>query len=245
MTVLSVAGCIATIWFSLSFWPLILGFALLLMGFLIASAFIIRSGVYVKTINCGNADKNQIAITFDDGPCEQTLEILKLLERFNAKASFFLIGKKAESSDTIVRAINEQKHTIGNHSYLHQYLFPLMWPTQIIKEITTTQQIIESITGTNPGYFRPPFGITNPLLSKALKGSSLKIIGWSVRSLDTVTENPKKIIERVKKRIKPGCIILLHDTSKNVIPVLEELLVYCAKLELKPVDLDEFLLSAS
>lgn len=245
LTALTVACCIATIWMSSPFWPVFLLCALLLMTFLITSAFIIRSGVYITAINSGNTDKNQIAITFDDGPCEKTPEILKLLEQYQSKATFFLIGSKVEYFDGVVKKIHEKNHTIGNHSYRHHKLFPMMLPKKIVKEITSTQQIIKSLTGKEPSYFRPPFGITNPLIAKALKGTSLKTIGWSVRSLDTVTEDPKKIIERIKKRIKPGSIILLHDTSKNVIPVLEELLVYCAKLELKPVSLDDFLQSTS
>jgi peptidoglycan/xylan/chitin deacetylase (PgdA/CDA1 family) len=211
------------------------------MAFLFASSFIIRSGVYVTTINSGNTNRNEIAITFDDGPCEQTREILSILDKHQAKASFFVIGHKIEDHKEIIKEIYQKDHTIGNHSFRHHNLFPLKLPGQIANEIITTQKIIRSITGAEPHYFRPPFGITNPLLAKALKGTSLKTIGWSIRSLDTVTDDPKKIMTRIKKLLKPGCIILLHDTTKNVIPVLEELLVTCAKLKLKPVSLDEFL----
>jgi peptidoglycan-N-acetylglucosamine deacetylase len=182
-----------------------------------------------------------IAITFDDGPCSQTPEILELLDQYKVTASFFVIGKKAKELPELVKLITEKNHTLGNHSYHHANWFPVMLPDQIRAEIASTQQLLKKITGREPLYWRPPFGVTNPLIAKALIGYSLKTIGWSIRSLDTVSDNPEKTINRIKKRIKPGSILLLHDTSKNVTPVLKELLVYCAKNNLKPVSLDEFL----
>jgi peptidoglycan-N-acetylglucosamine deacetylase len=242
LTILFILGCILTAWFSISIWPVFLIGALLSSGILIGSSFIIRSGLYITTINSGNANQNKIAITFDDGPCEQSKDILKILDQYQVKASFFLIGSKIEGFQETVKAINEKHHNIGNHSFYHHNLFPLKSPENMLDEIIQTQQLIKSVTGNEPAYFRPPFGITNPLVAKALNRTSLKTIGWSIRSLDTVTDDPKKIIARIKKRLKPGSIILLHDTTINVIPVLEELLVTCTELKLKPVSLDEFLM---
>jgi len=244
LTILIIIVSITAIWLSLTVWPIFLILSTILISFLIASSFIIQSGVYITTINRGDPGKNTVAITFDDGPCEQTSEILLLLEKYKAKASFFLIGNKIERFKDIVKQIHNKKHTIGSHSYHHNNLFPLLAPSEIEKEISDAQQIIKSITGYEPVFFRPPFGVTNPLIAKAMKQFKVKTIGWSVRSLDTVTESPDKIINRIMDKIKPGSIVLLHDTSKNVIPVLEELLLYCAKINLQPVSLDDFLQSA-
>lgn len=235
------ACCISAFLLGLSTWILFLFIAVLLSTLIISSCFIIRSGFYISTINYFNSGRNEIAITFDDGPCEQTDEILTVLKKHNAKASFFIIGKKAEDNKEIMQKIKVGNHTIGNHSFNHQYIFPLKPWYKIKKEIDQTQLILKSITGKEPEYFRPPFGITNPLVAKAVNQTQLQTIGWSIRSLDTVSDNPANIMLRIKKHLKPGSIILLHDTTKNVIPILEELLVTCADLKLKPVNLDEFL----
>lgn len=241
LTFLTFTSCVVALLLSSQIWLIFLGIGIALFSLLMVSSFNIRSGLYIHTTNTGNTTKNQVAITFDDGPCPQTMEILELLDQYKVRASFFLIGRKAEEYKEVIKTMNARNHSIGNHSFNHYKWFPML-PSSIIKdEIELTQKSIKNITGFEPKYYRPPFGITNPLVAKALKHFTFEIIGWSVRSLDTVTHNPGKIMERIKKRIGSGSIILLHDTSNAVIPVLKELLVYCEKNNLKPVSLDEFL----
>jgi peptidoglycan/xylan/chitin deacetylase (PgdA/CDA1 family) len=238
---LSICGCY--IWLTsygwLLFWTIAFFSALILIG----SSFIICSGLYVTTICSSSNKNNKIALTFDDGPCEQTTEILNILDKYNAKASFFIIGRQAELHRDITSIIAQKQHAVGNHSFEHKSWFPIMGTEKIIKELSDTQKTLKEITGAEPIYFRPPFGITNPLVAKALKRFNFKVIGWSVRSLDTVTEDPEKVLERIKSKVKRGSIVLLHDTTKNAPMVLEQLLIYCKHKNLTPVSLDELLSS--
>ena len=209
------------------------------LTFLLVCSFNIRSGAFVRTINSGNKNLKRIFLTFDDGPDDNTLRILDILQYHHATASFFLTGSKAEKSQHIVNRMVENGHCIGNHSYGHKSWFPLLPVRKIKEEITTTQSIIEHITGTPPRYFRPPFGVTNPLIAKALSSFNLITIGWSVRSLDTIIKDPQKLITRIKKQIKPGSIVLLHDSSMSTGKILEEILIFCRENGYNPVTLDE------
>jgi peptidoglycan-N-acetylglucosamine deacetylase len=222
-------------------WIFLVIIALFWIIFFLTASFTISSGVYLKTVCRGSSAGRKIAITFDDGPDENTLRILEILAKHNARASFFLIGEKAKKNSGIISNIKSENHTIGNHSYYHRFCFPIQAVKKIKNEIEGTQEVIRNITGAGPSYFRPPFGVTNPLLAKALEEFNLISVGWSVRSFDTVIVNPNKVLERIIKRIKPGSIILLHDMTKNVIPVLEGLLLYCEKENYAPVSLDELL----
>jgi peptidoglycan/xylan/chitin deacetylase (PgdA/CDA1 family) len=241
ITILSLTGCVWLIVFSFPLWPLLLGIFIISILTLAVTSFIVCSGVYVTTTCKGGIGNNKIAITFDDGPCKQTKEILSMLDRYNAKATFFLIGSQAEIYRDIVSDIVKNHHTIGNHSFNHDNWFPLKGTRRITKELSDTQTILSEITGSKPVYFRPPFGVTNPSIAKALKSFNLKTIGWSVRSLDTVKKNPEKIFDRVKSKIGPGSIVLMHDTSQYAPLVLEQLLIYCMQKKLSTVSLDELL----
>jgi peptidoglycan-N-acetylglucosamine deacetylase len=208
---------------------------------LIGSSFVISSGVYVMSICKGKSQCNKIALTFDDGPCEQTKEILKVLDRHKVQATFFLIGRQVALHRDIVHEMIQKQHTLGNHSYNHTIWFPLMGSKRIKKELTATQNTIAFISGKKPVYFRPPFGVTNPFIAKALKGLNLKTVGWSLRTFDTTEKNPEKTVQRIKQRIEPGSIVIMHDRSRDAALVLEQLLIYCHEKQLVPVTLDELL----
>jgi peptidoglycan/xylan/chitin deacetylase (PgdA/CDA1 family) len=88
--------------------------------------------------------------------------------------------------------------------------------------------------------FRPPFGVTNPTLSIALKNSGYTVIGWSIRSLDTVIKNPVSVVRRVKKRIKPGRIYLFHDTQPHTPEIVERLIIFELKKIYSFVRVDDY-----
>lgn len=240
-TILALSVCGWFIWFASSGWLLFFIIAFSAAFILIGASFIVCSGVYVTSICKGDRQYNKIAITFDDGPGEQTREILQVLDKYKVKATFFLIGRKAALQRAIVQEMAQKHHTIGNHSFDHKIWFPLIGTNRIKNDLTETQRTIASITGAKPVYFRPPFGVTNPFIAKALKNLNLKTIGWSVRSLDTVKNNPEKILNRITRKIEPGSIVLMHDASENAALVLEQLLIYCLEKKLAPVNLDELL----
>ncbi len=197
----------------------------------------IKSQFFTPTISKLKNEK-QIAITFDDGPHTNTPEILEILDKHNAKATFFCIGSQVEAHPEIAKLIVEKGHTIGNHSYSHSTSWGWMSTKKIKKEISQTQESIAKVTGVKPHLFRPPFGVTNPQVSRALKQSELQTVGWNLRSLDTKIKEPKKLWERVKSKLEGRAIILFHDTMPHSNKVVNALLNTCAKrgIEIVPID---------
>lgn len=205
------------------------------------SAFI-GSNYHIKTY-CGNPleTEKKIALTFDDGPNEVTLLVLDVLKKYNAKATFFCIGKNIETHPDILKRALEEGHTVGNHTYRHSPFFDFYDKDQVIAEIKQTDDLIESVLGKKVNLFRPPYGVTNPSIRRALAVTKHKTIGWNIRSFDGGSKNEKFIFDRIIKRIKPGGIVLLHDTAIQTVSVLEQLLTFLQKKNYAVVPLDELL----
>lgn len=165
-----------------------------------------------------------LALSFDDGPQEETEKVLDVLKEKGVKAVFFLIGEKAARRPDLVRRIHDEGHLIGNHSYHHGFFFDLLGPGSMAREIQKTNAVIEEILGLQPRWFRPPYGVTNPSLAKALRRTKMKSVGWSLRSLDTVSRDPSALLRRILHRLHPGAILLLHDTQPLCHQILPELI---------------------
>ncbi len=203
--------------------------------------FDIRSQYFIKTY-CNNSTVNEkiISISFDDGPHLMTNKVLDVLLKYNVKATFFCIGNQIEKDPEILKRIINEGHLVGNHSYSHSNFFGIFSTHKVIEELEKTRKIILDISGKNTLYFRPPFGVTNPKISRAIKATNYKTIGWNIRSLDTVIKSEDEIFKRVKNKIKPGGIILFHDTSLKTVSVLERLLLFLQE-EYKIVPIDYLL----
>lgn len=188
-------------------------------------AFDIRQNYFIKSYSFqSEPNGREIAITFDDGPTDFTPKILELLDRYNAKATFFCIGKQVEKHPDIFNQIIAKDHEIGNHTFNHSNSTGFFSSKKIIDEIQKTdEEFLKYNIKTK--LYRPPFGITNPNIAKAIKKLNKKSIGWNIRSLDTVLEDESKILKRILPKVKPGSIILLHDTSEKSARVLENLLL--------------------
>ncbi len=228
--------------FSISFlWINVLVFLWLALTFM--GSFNIQWNYFLKAKHKNaNVDDNVISLTFDDGPHEvYTSEVLKLLKKYNFKATFFLIGNKIEKHPNLVEDIINQGHTIGNHTFLHSNNFGFLKTHEVINELTKTNKIIESFQGLKMNLYRPAFGVTNPRISKAVKILKLEAIGWSVRSLDTTRDSKEKVYSRIIKKMQKGDIVLLHDTSKKTIEVLEQLLIFLDKKNWKSITVDQLL----
>ena len=198
---------------------------------------------YFSTNCCkkNKISKKEIALTFDDGPHDKTSEILDVLSKYNAKATFFCIGKQIEKQPEILKRIVNEGHTVGNHSYSHSNWNGFFSTNKIISEIQQTNAIIFQLVNKKVRFFRPPFGVTNPNIARAIIKTNHVIIGWNIRSLDTVIADENTIFERIKKRIKPGSIILLHDTSAKTVNVLEQLLLFLQSESYSTKTIDELL----
>ena len=130
---------------------------------------------------------------------------------------------------------------IGNHTFHHSSKNGFYSAEKIVEEIVSTNQLIKEKINVTTKIFRPPFGVTNPHIAKALNKTQHNVIGWDIRSLDTVINDEKKLLNRITGRIKPGSIILMHDTSDKTANVLEQLFVFLQKENYKVVPLNELL----
>lgn len=189
------------------------------------SSFSISSSFYFPVICRGAGGRKEIALTFDDGPLEKyTPEILDILKAKSVTAAFFCTGKALQLSRDIAQRIADEGHIIGNHTWTHSSLFDFYSAEKMSSEISGTNELIKSIAGKSPRFFRPPFGVTNPHLSKALKNSGLITIGWTFRTFDTVIKDRRKLIDRTIGRLTDGAILTFHDYSKAAVDILPELI---------------------
>lgn len=209
----------------------------------VIGSFHIRWNYHLEGLHSNPTIKNNwVAITFDDGPHpEFTPQVLKLLDRYNAKATFFCIGKKAAEHPDLVKEIIAEGHTIGNHTYTHAQGFGFLSTEKIVGELQRTRKAIQDLTGLDTHLYRPAFGVTNPNISKAVNQSGLQVIGWSIRSLDTTYRSKKSVLRRITRRLKQGDIILLHDTSAKTVEVLEQLLLFLQNNKIRSVTVDRLL----
>ncbi|SMC34670.1 polysaccharide deacetylase family protein [Moheibacter sediminis] len=203
----------------------------------------IQWNFFLKSISKGNPEVNKIALTFDDGPHpEFTPKVLELLEKYNAQATFFCIGRNVEKYPEILVKIYENQHIIGNHSFTHSHKIDFNNKSKWLDEINSTDDKIQNIIGQKPQFFRPPFGVTTPHLAKAIDETKHKVIGWNIRSFDTISnQNPDKIVKRILSKTKPGSIILLHDHLPGIFTILEQLLPELQERNFTFVTVDELI----
>ena len=207
-------------------WGYYLTLGLLFVGLLSWGVFDIRLGYFVPTLcRLKNKQKRQVVLTFDDGPTELTPLFLDLLKQYEAKAIFFCIGRQIAQYPQIVQRIKEEGHLIGNHTYSHIPQNCFASTAVMTQEIQQTDALLAQLGIVTP-YFRPPYGVTNPHIAKAAKRMGKIVVGWDIRSLDTVIKDETRLWSRVVSKLNQGNIILMHDTSERTLHVLEQLLKY-------------------
>ncbi|MFH1296139.1 MAG: polysaccharide deacetylase family protein [Bacteroidota bacterium] len=197
----------------------------LYIGISITMAFFISSNFHHKAICRGVTTEKLCALTFDDGPDpENTPYILKVLNRQRIPATFFVIGEKLHGNEMILKEMDAGGHLIGNHSWSHSVWFDFFPACRLRKELTRTAKAVSDITGKSPLLFRPPYGVINPILSSTLRSLAYHVIGWNIRSFDTVHRDPEKTVTRILRKLTPGSIILLHDHLANSPTLLERVI---------------------
>ncbi|QEM06745.1 polysaccharide deacetylase family protein [Mucilaginibacter rubeus] len=183
--------------------------------------YYIGSNFFMRVMCSLKTNKKIIAITFDDGPdATATPQILNTLKQQNIPAAFFCIGNRIPGNEVILKQIHEQGHIIGNHSFSHHFWFDLFSSAKMLDDMLQTNQSVRQTINLSPLLFRPPYGVINPNLKKAILQSRMIPIGWSVRSMDTVINNPQKLLNKITRRLNPGAIFLFHDTGAATISVL-------------------------
>ena len=163
-------------------------------------------------------DRRGIALTFDDGPHPlYTPRVLEILDRFQTKATFFVIGRYLKEHGALVAKASQRGHVIGNHSYNHYRMMNFSSSAELRREVLECQKETEKWVGYRPRFYRQPAGFRNPNIFRILKELGMSMVGWQVRAFDTQRQDPLAISRRILKKATPGGIILLHDGSDSVL----------------------------
>jgi peptidoglycan/xylan/chitin deacetylase (PgdA/CDA1 family) len=193
----------------------------------------------------GGRSQKRVALTFDDGPDPRsTPPLLELLRAEKIPAAFFCIGRRVDENPELAARIIREGHLLENHSYAHSNFTNFYPRSRLRRELIRAQQAMEKACGAAPKYFRPPVGLSNPNTFRAARDLNLQVIGWSIRSLDTVIAAPEKIVARIRRGLAPGAIILLHDgniPAEKLVATVKSLLDTLRGLGYEVVRLDELL----
>jgi len=155
--------------------------------------------------------EKMVALSFDDGPDSRfTPEVLKILESYGVKATFFVVGSQAEKKPGLALEIDRQGHELANHTWTHPQMKELD-PGQLLSEVASTNLLINRLTGKQNNYFRPPRGELTPGDQADLQRLGFTIVMWAVCLENSQAVTPGQMSARVLKNIAPGEIILLHD----------------------------------
>lgn len=217
MAVLIVAGFYTHI----AWWAYVLPVFLLSLVIFYGSYYI-GSNYYMPVTCRAQTDNKQIAITFDDGPVPNTPLILDVLKAQQVPAAFFCIGKRIAELPEVLQRIADEGHVIGNHSYSHHFFFDLYSSKKMQAELHATNATAKTASGKEPRLFRPPYGVMNPNLVRAIRRSNMLPIGWNIRSMDTVEKDAQHLLNKVLSKLQPGSIVLFHDTAGVTLDMLPE-----------------------
>lgn len=221
-------------------WMWLLVLPVVYVHLLVLGAIYIQWNFYLFSFNRGK-NKQQIALSFDDGPAAETAAILDILKKEQVPAAFFTIGKNAAAHPELVRRWDAEGHLIGNHSYNHGFNFDWQSSRKMQQEITDTNAVVARLTGKKPRLFRPPYGVTNPNLARAVKHTGMDSIGWNVRSFDTKAKDPQQLLARILGKLQGGDIILLHDSMGITKEILTDLIAQARKKGFTFVRVDQLL----
>lgn len=210
------------------------------VSLLVLGAINIQWNFYLKSLH-RRRSSHQIALTFDDGPATETAAILDILRQQKVPAAFFSIGKNAAAHPEIVRRWDTEGHVIGTHSYYHGVNFDWKGTKAMAAELRMANDEVKQIIGKTPLLFRPPYGVTNPNLARAVKNTGMTSIGWSLRSFDTMAKSNEKLLRKLLRMVKGGDIILLHDSMKITREILTQFIVEARKRGYTFARVDELL----
>lgn len=185
--------------------------ALLAVGWWAMDAFVPAVGLgAVRRGPSHRGGSPRVALTFDDGPADDTRAVLDALQRARVPATFFMLGRHAQERPELVRAVVEAGHVVGNHTYSHRVL-SLASPRIVADEIDRTQQILVAAGAPAPRFFRAPRGFQGPLVRRELKRRELALVGWTRGAWDSERRSARAICDAATANFNDGDIILLHD----------------------------------
>ena len=181
--------------------------------------------------------RKAVALTFDDGPNPNTTPVaLELLKKYNAKGTFFMVGKAVAGNEEIIKQVVAEGHQIGNHSWSHPLLTKISLE-QAKSQINDTTEALKKASGQDVHIMRPPYGGINATIQAAVDQS---FILWDVDTLDWKNRNTASIMKEVRKA-RPGSIILMHDVHQTSIDALPTVLQYLTEQGFELVTIDELM----
>jgi len=231
-------------------WPWIAGALASGHAFMAACGLLPRTaliGRNMRRLPAESAARREVALTFDDGPDPVvTPQVLDILTRHGARATFFCVGEQVRAHGELCMEIVRRGHAVENHSGHHPTTFSLLGWQAMQREVAEAQAAIRAATGLTPRFFRAPLGFRSPLLDPVLHRAGLQLASWTRRGFDTNTQ-PPRVVKRLLRGLAPGDILLLHDRNSVITPsgapgVLESLpqvLEAFERARLRPVTLRE------
>lgn len=180
--------------------------------------------VWADHIRDLDPEKPMIALTFDDGPhYEQTPRLLEILDKYDVKSTFFILGDRVtwgESNKKALQMVYDAGHEVGSHTYTHAHLKTLS-VEEIKEEVTKTRDVIYSVIGEYPVFVRPPYGQYD---ERVQKYSYAPLVNWNIDSLDWDFRNADQIVEHVLKEARDGMIVLSHDIHWFTVDAMERII---------------------
>ena len=169
-------------------------------------------------------DDRAISISFDASwGGEQTMGILDLLDEYDVKATFFLVGIWVEKYPELVKEIAARGHEIGNHSASHPHMTKIS-ADKMRQELRTMDDQLEALTGQRSKLFRPPYGDYNDQVVTVSREAGYEVIQWSVDSLDWKNLGEQDMIIKATRNVQPGDIVLFHNDSRYILDALPTIL---------------------
>lgn len=189
-------------------------------------------------------DSMKIAITFDDGPHPYlTDRILEILNRYEVKATFFMVGVNVLNYPDVARNVLAAGHEVGNHTFSHSHIAKLN-QNEVMKEVGLCEDALEELCEYRPHLFRPPEGAVNTYVEHCTEDQDYTLILWSLDTRDWEHKNTEQIVQSVLSNISPGDIILMHDyigRQSHTPEALEILLPRLMELGYEPVTVSQLL----
>ena len=159
-----------------------------------------------------NGNKKVVLLTIDDGPSNQSENLMAILAKHNVKAIFFINGMHDKDYKGVIKKEFDAGHAIGSHTWSHQNLNKIK-ESVALKEIDNNSKLIKEITGSNPIFFRSPFGVSSTFSREYLKKQNMISMNWSgsTKDWEKSARDQKVFINNVMKDLHPGTTILMHE----------------------------------
>lgn len=194
--------------------------SLLLLAFPLTASAALKPGDFLTS---GPTGTKTISLTFDDGPGPQTEEFLKLLDKYDVKATFFMLGEMVKIRPKVAKAVAAHGHELASHTYTHTHYGQRLrqlngdvpaTKKELLAEMKKTQSLIQTTTGQKVRFCRMPHGVDKPWIKEVAKDAGVVLVNWTYGA-DWTKEPQDKLIKEYVAALKPGAIILLHDGNPH------------------------------